>query len=180
MKGTLVKRKDRWDLYNKSGGSKIASTAPNPQCKLSIINCESIENGYDINQLAAEVYRDFPNKANGGEPLPIWGKDEHAVKKRKAFIKGFNAAVEILGDKKFSRDDMLRASDWYVDTKGKKSIDELIESLQQKEWLVEVEMEETGIQLSPDATSIQDSSYAVVTRKPKLDSEGCLILKRKS
>ena len=46
MKTQLVKRQDRFDLYNESDGSKIASTSLNPMGKLSLKNCEAIVNGY--------------------------------------------------------------------------------------------------------------------------------------
>jgi hypothetical protein len=44
MRAQLVKRQDRFDLYNESDGSKIASTSPNPMGKLSLKNCEAIVN----------------------------------------------------------------------------------------------------------------------------------------
>jgi hypothetical protein len=42
MKANLVKREDRWDLYNKNG-HKIASTLKGCSNQLSIKNCEEIE-----------------------------------------------------------------------------------------------------------------------------------------
>ncbi len=58
MKAELVKRQDRWDLYGEDG-SKIASSAPNPIGKLSIKNCEAIENGYDVFELAYDSSKEF-------------------------------------------------------------------------------------------------------------------------
>lgn len=40
-------------------------------------------------------------------------------------------------------------------------------------------MENSNVQLSPNATRIQDSDYIMVTSTLKLDADGCLILKRK-
>ena len=58
MKAELVKRQDRWDLYGEDG-SKIASSAPNPFKRLSIKNCEAIELGYDLDELANKFTENF-------------------------------------------------------------------------------------------------------------------------
>jgi len=129
--------------------------------KLSLKNCEDVANGYDLVELFDEVdesidYQEFDISS---------------------FKLGFKKAIEILGDKKFSEKDMIRASDWYVDTKGKKSIDELIESLQQTEWDVIIEME---------CPVCKEWGYISECRnncnqkflQPKLDADGCLILRR--
>ena len=87
MKVKLVKQGDRWVLYNEDG-SKIASSAPNPMGKLSIKNCQAIERGYDLDELIDKYCR-------GNSKI-----EDDFIKK------GFQKALEILGDKKFSEEDM--------------------------------------------------------------------------
>ena len=154
MKAQLVKRQDRFDLYNESDGSKIASTLPNPMGKLSIANCEAIENGYDLDELFDEVdesidYQEFDFSS---------------------FKLGFKKALEILGGKKFSEEDMKKAihfgASWREQLfNGTTKTSELFESLQQTEWDVEIVMDICG-----------DKVYAVP--EPALDENGCLILRR--
>ena len=68
MKAQLVKRQDRFDLYNESDGSKIASTLPNPMGKLSIANCEAIANGYDLNDIALAFRAGIEHGLNPKKP----------------------------------------------------------------------------------------------------------------
>ena len=157
MKGfELVKHEDHWALYNEDG-HKIAATLPGCNSKLSIKNCEAIANGYDLDELADESANQFMD-----------GKDHFY-----GFKAGFQKALEILGDKKFSEDDIKKAFNvgWiqrhneqgsHYEVMGK-----VIQSLQQTEWDVEVEL---------DAITTDDISSII--GKLKLDTEGCLILRR--
>ena len=161
MKAQLVKRQDRFDLYNESDGSKIASTLPNPMGKLSLKNCEAIENGYDLDELADELTEHFNTFDAVKSDIQV------------GFKAGFQKALELLGNKKFSEKDMSKAwSEGYhrkvdgLNGNGLRYFDKFIQSLQQTEWDVEVEMDICG-----------DKVYAVP--EPKLDENGCLILKRK-
>jgi hypothetical protein len=165
MKAQLVKRQDRFDLYNESDGSKIASTLPNPMGKLSLKNCQAIENGYDLDELALSYVSDHLTK----------GTDEYH-NSQIDFKEGFQKALEILGDKKFSEEDMKKAMnkivtatysnkgddifDLFIEIHRKKYMDEYIQSLQQTEW---------------DCIIFVDEK----TNQPLLDNEGNLILKRK-
>ena len=54
--------------------------------KLSLKNCQAIENGYDLDELAEKRF----------------GKSLHHASSRHSFKEGFQKAVEILGDKKFN------------------------------------------------------------------------------
>ena len=116
--------------------------------KLSLKNCDAIANGYDLIKLIEE---------NSKYSEEDWGD-------------GFLFAMNLMSDKKFSEEHLKVAADWYYETKGKKSIDEYIQSLQQTEWDVEIEMEYQGFK--KDYKPIE--AYL-----PKLDADGCLILKRK-
>ena len=149
MKGKLIKRSNsRFDLYKIEDVDQlntIASSFDNPKGKLSLKNCQAIELGYDLDELVKE---DF-----------FRGKYQyHLANNHLEFFKaGFQKALEILGDKKFSEDDILKAIEMYYE-KGKIFI-EIIQSLQQTEWDVEVE------------------THPREWIK-KLDEDGCLILKR--
>lgn len=138
--------------------------------KLSIKNCQAIERGYDLDKLARENTSDIRAYSN--------------------YIKGFQKALEILGDRKFTEEDMRRAlsaglsigygRQFEIENK-KIEIDSYIQSLQQNEWEVEVEME------GPLTTKSRHIHGEFVTGKilenavfpkPKLDADGRLILKR--
>jgi len=122
--------------------------------KLSLKNCEAIELGCDLDYLA----RCYVKSPYGRE----WDD----------FKAGFQKALQILGDKKFSEDDVNLA---FVLGKNKDEsrINKLINSrLQQTEWDVEIEME--------DIFHLKNRRGGLTNMgKPKLDADGCLILKRK-
>lgn len=135
--------------------------------KLSLKNCQAVANGYDLDELAREA-------CNITDPLRL---DSQKYKQdpyfKIGFIKGFQKALELIGNKKFSEHhtrlmlvDMAR----FVSTKEMRDawdfdiqkfhrdrdffIDKQIQSLQKTEW---------------DCTFNPDEK----------DSDGCLILKRK-
>ena len=141
--------------------------------KLSIKNCEAIERGYDLDELAdieTEKYATLTPKSF-----------------KRGFLYGFQKALSILGDKKFSEDDVRKAyfhgeKDSYV--KGgqtKEMEDEYIRSLQQTEWDVEVEMicphpsdtYRCGLQYGCDGDGCNHPKQV-----PYLDADDCLILKK--
>lgn len=157
MKAELVKRQDRWDLYGEDG-SKKASSAPNPMGKLSISNCESIANGYDLDDFIEKII---------DESFEL----HLASSKIEKYIRiGFQKAKELLGDKKFTYNDVQRAfiQGAYAKTEIHRKKEKYMQSLQQTEWEVEVAQE-----------LIQSSIEGEVIWKTKLDADGCLILKRK-
>jgi hypothetical protein len=150
--------------------------------KLSLKNCQAIELGYDLMYLAKE-YSLFLSKDIGNISCA-------------SYHDGFQKALEILGDKKFSEEDMresFEAGNHYGDSWSRffntdeisrtevEKIDDFssyIKSLQQTAWDVEIEME---------CPQCQEWGYISECRnncnkkflKPKLDVDGCLILKRK-
>ena len=99
----LIKHEDRYDLYDKSTVQKIASTAMKGNGhKLSIKNCEAIENGYDLDELAREAFKsDIASDYTNIDKCITDGKI-------RGFIRGFQKALELLGGKKFSEEDILR------------------------------------------------------------------------
>lgn len=175
MKAKLIKVDDIFYIIKDLNGELIEGN-------LSLKNCQSIERGYDLDELAKNEYRNFPSRANGEKILTRWGEDQHATKKQKAYKKGFMKALELMGDKKFSEVDMLNFGEYVWKHGGReRSMNQLLNDCkapQQTEWDVEIVMEEAGIQLSPNVTSVEDSDYVVTTQKPKLDEDGCIILKK--
>ena len=167
MKGQLIKRKDRWDLYLVSDGSKIASTAPNPMNKLSLKNCEEIENGYDLDVLAKS------------EAIKISETEVRDEKLERIYKRGFQKALEILGDKKFSVEDIQN----FIDSENPGQYPYIALQLKQKsnEWDVEIEMicphpmdtYRCGLQYGCDEYGCNHPNQV-----PYLDKDSCLILKR--
>jgi len=161
MKGKLVKRSNgRFDLYKIEDVDQlntIASSFDNPKGKLSLKNCQAIELGYDLDELAKEECEYNQDSLR-----------QYDSKFIEFYKEGFQKALEILGDKKFSEDDILKAIEMYYE-KGKIFI-EIIQSLQQT-WDVEIEKEF----IFDPAMGISQGYYS---DKPKLDSNGNLILKR--
>ena len=182
MKAKLIKSDIQYRLHNEEG-IVIATSLENG--KLSIKNCQAIENGYDLEELACDkigidisVLKHIDSKLESHSspcvPLNEGGCVGaglyHMVK---GFEIGFQKALEILGDKKFSKDSLI---DFYIDKTGygmdmwskeenstMSIVAEYIESLQQTEWDVEIEWE-------------KDTELFNIC--PKLDANGCLILKR--
>ena len=149
--------------------------------KLSLKNCEDVANGYDLVELFDEVdesidYQEFDFSS---------------------FKLGFKKAIEILGDKKFSEKEltMLFAYGHQIGMNDVLAIqsqhspqpmpkpdsdklrDELIQSLQQIEWDVEIIMECTQCQSYGYVSECRDNCNKKFLQ-PKLDADGCLILKR--
>ena len=147
--------------------------------KLSLKNCQEIERGYDLDELAMgyDLYENI-----------------NFVGQMRAFKAGFQKALELMGDKKFSEDDVMLGWDagvmsqsiCYTNYLGLKRDSELKNhresyqrdlkplSIQQTEWDVEIVMEcpQTGCDIECDIDCYEPN------KKPKFDSDGCLILKK--
>lgn len=159
--------------------------------KLSIKNCEEIANGYDLDELEELAQKDIHNLK------PI---NPHPASFFAGYRRGFQKALEILKDKKFSEEDIKKAMD--LNRKALWTQDEVIQSIQQTEWQVEIVMEDCGVEKvylgknnsvssseTPEhksvlwlkAENISDKQAENIwnTRLPKYDQDGCLILKRK-
>ena len=99
------------------------------------------------------------------------------------FKAGFQKALELNADKRFTLKEMTDCWNKALTFQThKETLGEHIQSLQQKEWDVEIEMEfnpinhASGLQLT--GNKLMDISISQ-NYKPKLDADGCLILKRK-
>jgi hypothetical protein len=165
MKGRLIKRGiDEYILYV-NDVLPYATTDNSPYKKLSLKNCQAIERGYDLDELASQV---FPDIFYDHDDVSING-----VPYRWGFIVGFQKALELMGNKKFDEHDMVNC--YYQGQDGDwGSAGSYIESLQQTEWDVEVEME--GPLIYP--ANLPKEGEERPAYKPKLDSNDCLILKR--
>jgi hypothetical protein len=141
--------------------------------KLSLKNCQAIERGYDFEEEMCKLV-DKKAEQNNQIDLNAYGQ---------GCLDAFQKALEILGDKKFSEDDMKRIYEkGYSSGRSELNSREsdkikygYIQSLQQNEWEVGIEME-SNLHIG----EVVDDSYPIdfPTQKPKLDADGCLILKR--
>jgi len=143
---------------------------------LSLKNCQTIERGYDLDELAKE-HLGNPTE----EELNKVSEFGYALYNSNLleFKKGFQKALEIIGDKKFSEEDMEKAivTAWYKGAENSykgialvsdKDAEDIIQSLQQNEWEVEVD-------ITSEFTGVGQNGMHTF---PKLDEDGCLILKR--
>ena len=129
MKNLKLNKKKDGHYFLSSDGWAVGSTDskwlgnPNEEgmarYKLSLKNCEAIENGYDLDELA--------DKLTG----------QYATLNPKSFkrgvLYGFQKALELLGDKKFNEDDMKLS--YNANEEGWVSFNAFMEDLlQQTEW----------------------------------------------
>lgn len=164
MKAKLIKQELGYILFDEKGipiGHTPNVLNNNTFSKLSLKNCQAIERGYDLEELANKEYLDGYDTTNLC---------------RLAFKDGFQKALEILGDKKYSEEDMIRVFDLGFNTgvgwengEDKINLKEHIQSLQ-TEWDVEVEMEQVY-------DGLDEMAQPQYSKQRKLDADDCLILK---
>lgn len=174
MKGKLINRWGDYRLYVNE--TPYATTGDSPYKKLSKQNCDEIFGVVDI------------------EPFIIEDSKGRTID-NESYELGFKRAVKLMGDKKFSENDMYKMFIYgrSIDTAKKhvkeledKPIDEFfndfIQSLQQTEWdvIMEMEYDESCCKdkCQDPELDICDDGCAMATLVPKLDADGCLILKR--
>jgi hypothetical protein len=174
MKTTLIKTNNHYYLEQiPSKGISgavfemmMGSTDGEGYYKLSKQNCDEIFGVVDVEKLASEVYEDdWDDKGrNIGRTLQY------------AFEEGFNKAMELNKDKQFTLEDVrmgIAYGEKHRDMDAGKvpyqTFVEFIPSLKQPtEIEVEIEMNAIPADRAPNGWDIF----------PKLDSEGCLILKK--
>ena len=165
MEGKLIKTEVNY-LLEGEGGVVIASTSLKKEgMSLSLKNCQAIELGYDLDELA---YSSFPNGTYETSEIDL-GLDMYKL--------GFQKALEVMGDQKFSEEDMVdcwetahqagRFEGKGIAEKDWQTSREYIQSLQQTQWDVEVVM-------VPAMSNNGNVYYGDI---PKLDAGGCLTLK---
>jgi hypothetical protein len=170
MKTKLVKQGDRWVLYNEDG-SKMALSTESPYNKLSKENCDEIFGVVDVGKLALE-------ECNNTDPLRL---DSQKYKQdpyfRIGFLKGYNKAMELNKDKLFTENDLRLAMHFgkFGEGNGQTTTIGFIKSLQP----TEIEVEICCYIGNGDKESDSFKEPLVTnTGIPKLDENGCLILKR--
>ena len=128
-----------------------------PFYKLSLSNCQAVANGYDLDELAENEVRYM---SRGDERLQRWY----------GFVDGFEKALEVNSDKRFTFKEMVDCWNKALNfQEHKETLGDHMQSLRQTEWDVEIVMGDPigiGDKYTPDT-------------KPKLDADGCLLLKRK-
>jgi hypothetical protein len=154
--GTTFATTDEW-YFNKTKGCY----------KPSKQNCDEIFGVVDI-------YVDgLDYAARQGHPSPEGFSDEQ-VGLLHGYIDGFNKAMELNKDKVFTLEDMRKA--YYVGYEDGKSgatfFQKLIQSIQQPTEI------EVMIVMETCSMNPLDLDCDEIIERPKLDSEGCLILKK--
>jgi len=153
----LIKTEDEQGvMYSLSGDNLPENYA------LSDKNCQDIERGYDLDELADEC-----------QNILIKDNWRESPSQKIAFTLGFQKALEILGDKKFSEKQLKFAYNRgsYDDRLNNKKLfnaDKYIQSLQQTEWDCIIETED----------KIAIDGHTKIGIEPKFDSKGRLILKK--
>jgi len=155
--------------------------------KLSIKNCESIELGYDLDEIRNLAKEDFHSELGEGPALNESINSMLVKSYMNGSEFGFNKAMELNKDKVFTLENMLKAYEkgaLFGTTKlgNTHYFDELIQSLQQPlEIEVSVEMEPEYIRMGGvkgikgSSTKLSNPAYGC----KKTDEKGCLILKKK-
>jgi hypothetical protein len=177
MKGKLSKTdKDNYTLFDEKGipiGTTPNVLSNNTFSKLSKQNCDEIFGVVDVEKLANDVGEKYNHS------LYQFAKDR--------FIEGYNKAMELNEDKVFTLEDVKKV---YIQGKhgGKTQayveFDDYIQSLQQpSEIEVEIMMKKVvdETKIISAIKGVKGSGDKITTYKtvPKLDSERCLILKKK-
>jgi len=162
MEGKLKKIGNEYKLYAQDD-SCIATTHESPYKKLSLKNCEAIFNGYDLDELAENTFSITPSN------------ELHHQIRNQSFKIGFQKALEILGDKKYNEyvKFMFQFRFNLDNPMSRNEYDAHIQSLQQTEWDVEVVIE-CGEVKQCECSSNENC----LNPQPKLDEDGCLMLKR--
>ena len=168
---TLIKDHDNYHLVNDKqfviGTTDESILSCTDKYKLSLKNCQAIERGYDLDELADEVFEKRPKE------IPY--VDEYDFKQ--GVMVGFQKALEILGDKKFSEKELRTSYNvGYSDGQdGATFYNRFNQSLQQNEWLVEIVKETYH-----DCKFVDDgNTYSFEPKwREALDEKNCIILKK--
>jgi hypothetical protein len=177
MKAKLIKKDDHYflevepyTLSNLQRHTIIANTFDKPKghiLQLSLKNCQAIERGYDLEELAencADQYADRFDYNDGHGNMEVYSNRDEI---EKVYTIAFQKALELMGDKKFSEEDIHEAYS-LGEAEDRFGFHDFLQQNNQTEWDVIVEMED-----------IQEIHIdGVLTLQPKLDVDSCLILKR--
>ena len=168
---TLKKNLGIYTLYN-SDGSTMANSYESPHKLLSVSNCDEIFGVVDINKWANEKVDNRFNETDG----------YHKFVYVDGIVNGFNKAMELNKDKLFTEDDLRLSIHFgtFGEANGQTTTIEFIQSLQQPtEIEVVIEMIKEEYTLTQNGEGFEDQAYRTWKEVPKLDKNGCIILKRK-
>jgi hypothetical protein len=182
MKAKLIKTENGYGLEDVGIIAFYSSKRPvHKHYKLSKQNCDEIFGVVDVEKLINEADTAHLNQ---------YTSDSHELMFDEGFKMGFNKAMELNKDKRFTLDDMhkmfylgsllqtdLKSGKLEYKPKGE-VFNDYIQPLQQpKEIEVEIKMEPC---FYDDSLGGFSTSYTEDKPKeqPKLDSDGCLILKK--
>lgn len=129
-----------------------------PYFRLSKSNCEAIERGYDLDELASE----YSEGKSTAEVFKIAHESD--------FKAGFQKALELMGGKKFTEQDIHEAY-FLGERDDRGGLHDILKSQEQHEWDVEIETVEYGLGNDQDGRPVTENKFV-------LDADGCLILKR--
>jgi len=142
-------------------GYMLGTSRESQYNKLSIKNCQSIERGYDLDELIDNI---SPKNGTTGN-----------ISERIGFVKGFQKALDLNNTKLYTLEDMMNCWNKALEFQThKETLGEYIQSLQQTEWDVDI-VEEC---LDKNCDGVNKKGECITTGIPKLDEEGCLILKK--
>jgi hypothetical protein len=167
MKAKLIKTGSDYLLRDMGGNVLAITNGTTEGRKLSKQNCDEIFGVVDVEKLAIEY--DLYEKIN-------------FVGQTRAYKAGFQKAMELNKDKLFTLEDMMNC--WNKALKfqdHKETLGEYIQSIQQTtEIEVEIIMRNsrTGNIVKHDSDLEWDEDGLCDRAIPKLDSQGCLILKK--
>lgn len=180
MKGTLIKRGEG-DYKLFVNDTPFGQSKESPYKKLSLKNCKAIENGYDLDELAFQSSMSDEKEHS----------DMYRYLAMRFFKKGFQKALELLGDKKFSEEDMRKAYNngmGNIDNDGCRidnaDIDfkDTIDCMQEYKWQVEISEVLVGeCDGNNDNGCFMDQcgqNCSCFKKELNLDKDGCLILKK--
>ena len=166
MKAKLVKTEKGYHLDTGSFDGVHLACYPHDVTKqrLSLKNCQAIERGYDLDELAG-FYSTCTLFISDEVPTEKQIEDAESISEI-AFKAGFQKALELMGDKKFSEEDAISMIEKSRETGL--TAQYLILTKQQTEWEVEVKMDAIPADRAPGGWDIF----------PELDADGCLILQK--
>jgi hypothetical protein len=178
MKAKLIKTDVNYLLEDDKGVVVASTSTKEGNSKLSKQNCDEIFGVIDVEELA----KNYLDSRHDNEDIA----HPELYEEYGSFVKGFNRATELNKDRVFTIDDIDKAIEWAT-VNGRNGdithydIDNFIQSLQQPtEIEVEIEMRNsrTGNIVKHDSDLEWDENGLCDRAIPKLDSEGCLILKK--
>jgi hypothetical protein len=137
--------------------------------KLSKQNCDDIFGVVDVDDLAYKHRRAYQDSFEGMNECIM--KD--AMHQQVGFVAGFSKAIELNKDKVFTLEDIKKAIEYGIQSAlhaipGVTSTQSILENFIQQPTEIEVEIK---MEEYPELPYYKGS-------QPKLDSEGCLILKK--